>query len=60
MDPDREVQLAAIHALGEIGGTGRKVALKAMLYEGDDELREAVQEAMAEIEFNEDPLRPTF
>ena len=56
MDPDKEVQLAAVHALGEIGGQRAKVALKAILYEGDDGLEEAVQEAMTEIEFNEDPM----
>jgi HEAT repeat protein len=56
MDPDREVQLAAVHALGEIGGMQAKVALKAILFEGEEILEEAVQEAMSEIEFNEDPL----
>jgi HEAT repeat protein len=56
MDPDHEVQLAAIHALGEIGGLQAKVALKAILFEGEDILEEAVQEAMAEVEFYEDPL----
>jgi HEAT repeat protein len=57
-DPDRQVQLAAIHALGEIGGRVAKVALQAVLYEGDDELQEAVEEAMAEVSFKEDPLNP--
>jgi HEAT repeat protein len=56
LDPDREVQLAAVHALGEIGGNQAKVALKAVLFEGDEALEEAVQEAMSEIEFNEDPM----
>jgi HEAT repeat protein len=56
LDPDREVQLAAVHALGEIGGSQAKVALKAVLFEGDEALEEAVQEAMSEIEFNEDPM----
>ncbi len=56
MDPDQEVQLAAVHSLGEIGGSEAKVALKAILFEGEDALEEAVQEAMSEIEFNEDPL----
>jgi HEAT repeat protein len=56
MDPDREVQLAAIHSLGEIGGSQAKVALKAILFEGEESLEEAVQEAISEIEFNEDPL----
>jgi HEAT repeat protein len=56
MDPDREVQLAAVHSLGEIGGSQAKVALKAILFEGEESLEEAVQEAISEIEFNEDPL----
>ncbi len=55
-DPDREVQLAAVHSLGKIGGAQAKVALKAILFEGEEGLEEAVQEAMQEIEFNEDPL----
>jgi hypothetical protein len=49
-----------VHALGEIGGARAKVALKSVLYEGEDDLADAVHEAMAEIEFNEDPLRPDF
>ena len=56
MDPDHEVQLAAVHSLGEIGGSQAKVALKAVLFEGEERLEEAVQEAMSEIEFNENPL----
>jgi len=56
LDPDREVQMAAIHALGEIAGGQAKVALKAILFEGDEALEEAVQEAMSEIEFDEDPM----
>jgi HEAT repeat protein len=57
-DPDRQVQLAAIHALGEIGGRVAKVALQAVLFHGDDELQDAVEEAMAEVAFKEDPLNP--
>jgi HEAT repeat protein len=56
LDPDREVQLAAVHALGDIGGSQAKVALKAILYEGDETLEEPVQEALSEIEFDEDPM----
>jgi HEAT repeat protein len=57
-DPDKDVQLVAVRAIGEIGGDQAKVALKAILYEGDDSLREAVEEAMSEIAFNDDPLQP--
>jgi HEAT repeat protein len=56
-DPDREVQRAAIAALGEIGGQRAKVALRNLLYTGDDELRDDVQEALANIEFGDDPLK---
>lgn len=57
-DRDRDVQLAAIRALGEIGGPQARVALKSVLYEAEDDLREAVEEAMSELSFREDPLRP--
>ncbi len=56
-DPDREVQLVAVRALGEIAGAQARVALKSILFEGDDDLREAVEEAMAQIDFDEDPMR---
>ncbi|MGE0685336.1 MAG: HEAT repeat domain-containing protein [Dehalococcoidia bacterium] len=59
-DPDREVQLAAIRGLGEIGGPAATVALKSILYEGDDDLREAVEEAISEAEFFDDPLNPVL
>ena len=57
-DPDPEVRLAAVHALGEIGGKRARVALQGVLYEGDDALREAVEEAMSELSFHDDPLNP--
>jgi HEAT repeat protein len=57
-DPDREVQLAAVRGLGEIGGATATVALKSILYEGSDDLREAVEEAISEAEFYDDPLNP--
>jgi hypothetical protein len=52
------VQLAAVRGLGEIGGAAATVALKSILYEGSDDLREAVEEAIAEAEFYDDPLNP--
>ena len=55
-DPDREVQLAAVHSLGEIGGSTARVALQGVLYEAAEGLEEAVQEALEEIAFNEDPF----
>jgi HEAT repeat protein len=55
-DPDREVQLAAIRSIGAIGGPTARVALQGVLYEGDDALRDAIEEAKAEIDFDDDPL----
>ena len=57
-DRDREVQLTAIHAISEIGGAQGRVALKSLLYEGDDELRAAIEEAINEMSYREDPLSP--
>jgi HEAT repeat protein len=57
-DRDREVQLTAIHSLGEIGGPRARVALQNLLYEGEDYLREAIEEAMEEVAFQDDPLSP--
>lgn len=59
-DPDKEVRLAAVHSLGEIGGPRARVALQHVLFEGRDDLRPAVEEAMAEIDFAENPLTPDF
>jgi HEAT repeat protein len=55
-DPDREVQLAAIRSLGTIGGPMARVALQGVLYEGDDALQEAIEVAISEIDFDDDPL----
>ena len=55
-DPDAEVQRSAVHALGEIGGATARVALNNLLYEGGDSLREAIDEALSEIAFQDDPL----
>ncbi len=57
-DDDREVQLAAIHALTEIGGADARVALQNLLYEGDDDIREPIQEAIGELSFREDLMSP--
>jgi HEAT repeat protein len=56
-DPDEEVQRAAIAALGEIGGGRARVALKNLLYEGNSDLEDDVQEALANLDFGDDPLR---
>lgn len=58
-DPDREVQGAAIWALGQIGGEEARRALEACCYSEDEVLREAAGDAMAELEFFSDPLDST-
>ena len=56
IDPDEDVQRAAIEALGEIGGARAHVALKNLLYEGHDSLQDAIKEAMSVAAFRDDPL----
>jgi HEAT repeat protein len=50
-DPDREVLEAAIWALGQIGGNEARRILYACYEDGDEFLREAVEEALAHLEF---------
>jgi HEAT repeat protein len=55
-DPDREVVLAAVWALGQIGGQESSRTLKA-LENGDDEtLAAAATEALTELAFASNPL----
>ncbi|MFN8532443.1 MAG: HEAT repeat domain-containing protein [Dehalococcoidia bacterium] len=54
-DEDAEVQLAAVDALGKIGGDDAKAILRR--YAGrPSALQEAAIEALAQAEFNEDPM----
>jgi HEAT repeat protein len=55
-DPDREVQLAAIWALGQIGGAKAAEILKACLSGEDEVLTEAAEEALDELQYSTDPL----
>jgi HEAT repeat protein len=55
-DDDFQVQLAAIGALGEIGGTLAKRALRRCLKGGDPVLEDAVRDALENIKAMEDPL----
>jgi HEAT repeat protein len=55
-DDDFEVQISAIQALGNVGGSLAKRALLQCLKMGDEALEEAVQTALSNIEFDEDPL----
>jgi HEAT repeat protein len=55
-DEDAEVQLAAIAALGQIGGAEARAALRELLAKNAERTREAIEEALAEMEFADDPL----
>jgi HEAT repeat protein len=55
-DTDAEVQEAAIAALGDIGGAEAKRALQEIGDHPEPRVREAVADALEELEFNEDPL----
>jgi len=57
-DDDTEVRLAAIWALGQIGGKPAAEALNQVLQNGDPAMKEAAQEAMQEIAFSANPLSP--
>lgn len=50
-DLDREVQEAAIWALGHIGGSEAQRILEECHAEGDESLREAIEEALEYLEF---------
>jgi len=49
LDPDREVQEAAIWALGQIGGERARDALNLLMQADDPGLAEAAEEAFAEL-----------
>ena len=55
-DEDLQVQLAAVKALGEIGGPVAKRALQQCIKMGDEAVNEVAQDALTSIEFDEDPL----
>lgn len=55
-DDDREVQLAAIGALGEIGGSASVTILKRLAASKDDVAREAAEEALEEAVFTTNSL----
>lgn len=50
-DPDRDVQEAALWALGQTGGDAARRLLKRCLEEGDDVTRIAAEAALEELEF---------
>lgn len=55
-DPDEEVRLMAIWALGEIGGLQAKATLSNLLESQNESVRDAAEEALEELRFNENPL----
>ena len=55
-DPDTDVQLAAIQALGKIGGTEAKEHLQHCLNNSSEAIRQAAEQALQELEAGEDPL----
>ena len=55
-EDDLEVQLAAIGALGKIGGSLAKKALKSYLKRGDPGLEDMVREALENLRAFEEPL----
>lgn len=57
-DDDREVQLAAIGSLGQIGGSTSMTVLKRLATSGDAAVREAAEEALDEAVFISNPLGP--
>ena len=59
-DDDLSVRLAAITSLGAVGGALASQALMKCVESGDEAIVEAADEALQEIEFDEDPLPMTF
>jgi len=55
-DPDAEVRLAAVWALGQVGGRPAAEALARVLKSDNPALREAAEEAMQEIAFSANPI----
>ena len=59
-DEDPQVQVAAVRALGEVGGSLARRALDRCMELGDEALKLAAEEAIANIEFDDDPLALRF
>ncbi len=55
-DPDREVQFAAVGALGQIGGEKAKRVLERCARSADEAMRLAAEDALAELELGRQPL----
>jgi len=59
-DPDREVQFAAIAALGQIGGQSARRVLQRCLHSSDEVVSLAAEDALAELELGQQPLDLLF
>lgn len=55
-DEDAEVQDTVIAALGAIGGRRSRTALERLVKHPNERIREAAQEALDQVDFNDDPL----
>jgi len=55
-DPDREVQFAAIAALGQIGGRQAQRVLERCARSKDEAMRLAAEDALAELQLGQQPL----
>lgn len=55
-DPDIDVQMAAIQALGKIGGITAKECLERRLDDASEAIRQAAEQALKELEAKETPL----
>ncbi|PZR99699.1 MAG: hypothetical protein DLM69_07120 [Candidatus Chloroheliales bacterium] len=55
-DNDTEVKLAAIWALGQVGGAAATTALKRVAQSDDEAISDAAQDALAEARLADDPL----
>lgn len=59
-DEDLHVQLAAASSLGDVGGQLARRALYQCLKIGDEALVDSARQALAQIEFSDDPLSLQF
>jgi hypothetical protein len=55
-DPDREVQFAAVGALGQIGGQQARRVLERCARSRDDAMRLTAEDALAELHLGQQPL----
>lgn len=56
LDGDLEVALAAVWSLGQIGGPSARRLLQQMLQQSEGSRLEAIQEAINELDFYDDPM----